>query len=201
MAFRKIIILYFLPVLFSIGITALPLLTLEWVGLEKSFYLMYFLELLLSVVVVIFVYKKPWTLGDKKTFIKCLLILILMQLTIFITKDFSIRNVHMSINQPFPLLFAVLVVPFYEECIYRGCLLDFLYFIFKRNIIIPAVLTSVIFSAMHTQYSSVLDYSVLFTISLVLSFARFKSGSLLPPMILHSLMNAFVIALNILISK
>lgn len=162
---------------------------------------MYFLEFTLSVLIVIFLYKKPWKLGDKGIFIKFLLILFLMQLIISITRDGSIQSVQISISQVLPLFFAVFVVPFYEECIYRGCLVDFLYSIFKTNLIIPVVLTSVIFSAMHTQYSSLLDFTVLFTISLIFSFARFKSGSLLPSMILHSLMNAFVIALNILISK
>uniref|UniRef100_UPI0004691B2F CPBP family intramembrane glutamic endopeptidase n=1 Tax=Pantoea sp. IMH TaxID=1267600 RepID=UPI0004691B2F len=194
-------IVYFSSVLLSIGITALPLLTIEPVGLEKSLYLMYFLEFTLSVLIVIFLYKNPWKLGDKGIFIKCLLILFLMQLIISITRDGSIQSVQISISQVLPLFFAVFVVPFYEECIYRGCLVDFLYSIFKTNLIIPVVLTSVIFSAMHTQYSSLLGFTVLFTISLIFSFARFKSGSLLPSMILHSLMNAFVIALNILISK
>jgi hypothetical protein len=66
--FRTKVIIYFAPVLLSIGITALPFLTLKWVGLEKSLYLMYLLEFIIFVGVVIFLYRKPWVLGDKRFF-------------------------------------------------------------------------------------------------------------------------------------
>ena len=201
MNFRTKAIIYFAPVLLSIGITAFPLLTLEWVGLEKSLYLMYLLEFILSVGVVIFLYRQPWVLGNKRFFFKCLLLIISIQLLIYMMKESSIQSVQFPFNQALPLFLAFFAVPFYEECIYRGCLIDFLRLIFKRNTIMPIVLTSLIFSAMHTQYSSVLDFSVLFAASAIFSVARIKSGSLLPSIILHSLMNVFVIALNIFTSK
>ena len=117
------------------------------------------------------------------------------------TRENSIQSVQFSFNQVLPLFLAFFVVPFYEECIYRGCLVDFLLLVFKINPVIPVVLTSVIFSAMHTQYSSLLDFSALFAVSVIFSVARLKSGSLLPSIVLHSLMNAFVIVLNFIVSK
>lgn len=193
--------IYLAPVLLSIGITALPLLTLEWVGLEKSLYLMYLLEFALSVGVVIFLYRKPWVLGNRSVFFKCLLLVILIQLLIYIMREGPTQSVQLSVNQVLPLFLAFFVVPFYEECIYRGCLIDFLCLIFKRNLIIPVAFSSLVFSAMHTQYSNLLDFFVLFFVSVIFSVARLKSGSLLPSIILHSLMNVFVIALNIIVSK
>lgn len=193
--------IYLAPVLLSIGITALPLLTLEWVGLEKSLYLMYLLEFILSMGVVIFLYRQPWVLGNKRFFFKCLLLIISIQLLIYMMRESSTQSVQLFVSQAFPLFLAFFVVPFYEECIYRGCLIDFLSLIFKRNPIIPVVLSSLVFSAMHTQYSSLLDFFVLFAVSIIFSVARFKSGSLLPSIILHSSMNVFVIALNIITSR
>ncbi|AYU97779.1 CPBP family intramembrane metalloprotease (plasmid) [Enterobacter cloacae] len=49
---------------------------------------------------------------------------------------------------------------------------------------------------MHTQYTGLLNFAVLFIVSIILSFSRIKSGSLLSPMLLHSSMNAFVILLS-----
>ncbi|MBA7771679.1 CPBP family intramembrane glutamic endopeptidase [Enterobacter ludwigii] len=45
-------------------------------------------------------------------------------------------------------------------------------------------------------FPSALDFTVLFVVSLIFSFARLKSGSLLPSIILHSFMNCFVILLS-----
>lgn len=95
-------IVYFAPVLLSIGITALPLLTIEWVGLEKSLYLMYIIEFILSVAVVVFIYRKPWTLGSKGVFIKSLSILFLIQSIICIMRGGSIQSIQISISQAFP---------------------------------------------------------------------------------------------------
>ncbi|WP_455816636.1 CPBP family glutamic-type intramembrane protease [Pseudomonas cerasi] len=71
----------------------------------------------------------------------------------------------------------------------------------RQNYRSPVVLLSAVFSGMHTEYTSPLDFLSLFLISLILSFARVKSGSLLPSMLLHSVMNAFVIFFNAILSK
>ncbi|WP_337194169.1 CPBP family intramembrane glutamic endopeptidase [Citrobacter werkmanii] len=68
---------------------------------------------------------------------------------------------------------------------------------FKENIIIPCVITSLFFSLMHFQYYNVLDQSVLFVVSMLLLGVRIKSRSLFYPMLIHSGMNTFVILLNI----
>ncbi|WP_407928694.1 CPBP family intramembrane glutamic endopeptidase [Kosakonia quasisacchari] len=159
------------------------------------------LEFILGLVVAVFIYKNTWRFGDKGTFFKCLSLIFFIQLIVYVKRDASVESVQFSVSQIVPFLFTALIVPFYEECIYRGCLVDFFHGLFKSNLVIPVMLSSVIFSGMHTQYSGILDFSVLFIVSLILSFARFKSGSLLPSMLLHSSMNAFVLVLNFVSSK
>ncbi|KKY80310.1 hypothetical protein OA46_20340 [Enterobacter cloacae] len=91
----------------------------------------------------------------------------------------------------------VLVVPCYEEIIYRGCAFGFVCSIYKKNLIIPCVITSLFFCLMHGQYYNFLDQAILFIVSMLLLRIRIKSRSLFYPMLVHSSMNAFVILLNI----
>lgn len=48
---------------------------------------------------------------------------------------------------------SVLLVPVYEEIVFRGCLFNSFKFWFNDNIYISAIVTSVIFSALHLQYT------------------------------------------------
>lgn len=90
-----------------------------------------------------------------------------------------------------------LVIPFYEEIFYRGCLFGFICAVYKRNFFIPAIITSLLFCLMHTQYSSFLYQAVLFLFSCMLIHIRIITKSLAYPIILHSAMNSLVIFLNI----
>lgn len=188
-------------VIFSIAITALPLLTMKWIGFESSLYLMYTLEVLLGIVIVLFVYKEEWRFGDNHVFFKCLFLIFVIQTSLCINQEGSVKPFQLSVEYILPFLVVTFLVPFYEECIYRGCLIDIFYHFFKGSVVWPVVLSSAFFSGMHTQYTSPVDFLALFLISLILSFARVKSGSLLPSMLLHSVMNAFVIFFNALLSE
>ncbi|HHO8493883.1 CPBP family intramembrane metalloprotease [Klebsiella pneumoniae] len=68
-----------------------------------------------------------------------------------------------------------LVVPYYEEIVYRVCAFGFLCTIYKKNLIIPCVLTSLFFCFMHFQYYNALDQIVLFVVSVLLLMVRIKS--------------------------
>ncbi|HBH9258395.1 CPBP family intramembrane metalloprotease [Enterobacter bugandensis] len=188
--------LYLVPVIISIAITALPLLTTKWVGLEKSLYFMYIAEFALGLWIFIYIYKSHLRIGGLTTLLTCLLLILFIQLIIYVKKEPDFEALHIPSYYITPYLFAIFVVPFYEECIYRGCLMDFFCNIFKGGLILPIVLSSAIFCGMHTQYTGLLNFAVLFIVSIILSFSRIKSGSLLSPMLLHSSMNAFVILLS-----
>ncbi|HFO2354191.1 TPA: lysostaphin resistance A-like protein, partial [Escherichia coli] len=85
---------------------------------------------------------------------------------------------------------SVLLVPVYEEIVFRGCLFNSFKFWFNDNIYISAIVTSVIFSALHLQYTDFRTFLMLFLISLVLISAKIKSNGLLMPILLHMAMNA-----------
>lgn len=146
--------------------------------------------------IALFLYKWNWKIGHKITFLKYLFLIFLLQMFFYVKREPDFSSFHFSNDHIIPYLFAIFVMPFSEEYIYRGCLVDFFRYIFKHNIIWPVVLSSIVFCAMHTQYTRVLDFTVLFLVSVILSFSRIKSGSLLPPVLLHSSMNAFVILLS-----
>lgn len=196
MAFRNNRFLYLTPVLFFIAITALPLLTTKWIGLEKSLYLMYLIDFFTGIVVVTFIYKENWKFGSATTFITLLIIIFFIQIVFYVKRVPNFDLLQISRDHIIPYLFAVFVIPFAEECIYRGCLFDFFLVIFKNNVIWPVALSSIIFCGMHTQYTRLLDFTVLFFASIIFCLSRIKSGSLLPPVLLHSFMNAFVILLS-----
>ncbi len=191
------IVLFFV----SIAVTALPLLTIKWIGFEGSLYLMYTLEFLLGIAIFLFFYKGDWRFGDSNIFLRCLFFIILIQAIICINQEERVKTFQFSVEYILPFFVVTFLVPFYEECIYRGCLIDIFQYFFKGSVVVSVILSSVIFSGMHTQYTSPQYFIALFLISLILSFARVKSGSLLPSMLLHSVMNAFVLFFNAILSK
>lgn len=87
---------------------------------------------------------------------------------------------------------SVLLVPVYEEIVFRGCLFNSFKFWFNDNIYTSAIVTSVIFSALHLQYTDFRTFLMLFLISLVLISAKIKSNGLLMPILLHMAMNAVI---------
>ena len=67
---------------------------------------------------------------------------------------------------------SVFLVPVYEEIVFRGCLLTLFKLWFHDNIYIPAIVTSVIISALHLQYTYFRTFLMLFLVSLVLISAK-----------------------------
>ncbi|EFB7621609.1 CPBP family intramembrane metalloprotease, partial [Escherichia coli] len=93
---------------------------------------------------------------------------------------------------------SVLLVPVYEEIVFRGCLFNSFKFWFNDNICISAIVTSVIFSALHLQYTDFRTFLMLFLVSLVLISAKIKSNGLLMPILLHMSMNAVIAGIQYL---
>lgn len=84
------------------------------------------------------------------------------------------------------------LAPIYEEITIRGGLFAGLNIIFK-NKLVAAMVTSLIFSLMHTQHLEFKYFLVLFLVSLIFILAKVVSGGLLLPIVLHISMNLFAI--------
>ncbi|MGO1250133.1 CPBP family intramembrane glutamic endopeptidase [Psychrobacter sp.] len=94
------------------------------------------------------------------------------------------------------LIFAmVIVAPFYEELIFRGILWSAIAEQFSgasyskhHGAIVASVVTSFIFAVIHVQYG-IYEISTIVVLALVFCYARLKSGSLLLPILLHTINN------------
>ena len=86
----------------------------------------------------------------------------------------------------------VILAPVYEEIAIRGGLFGSLNILLRAKIP-AAILSSLIFSFLHTQYSGYKPFIILFFVSLTLTAARIRSNGLLLPVMLHVLMNFVVI--------
>lgn len=89
----------------------------------------------------------------------------------------------------------IVMPPVYEEIAIRGGLLGSIN-IFLRAKIPAAILSSLIFSFLHAQYSGHKPFMILFFVTLTLTAARIRSNGLLLPVMLHALMNFVVINKN-----
>ncbi|QBG47576.1 CPBP family intramembrane metalloprotease [Verrucomicrobia bacterium S94] len=88
---------------------------------------------------------------------------------------------------------AVFAAPVYEELLYRGVFFPFM--VKRSNLTIGTVLVSVLFAVMHNNAGSLIPLMLL---SVVLSLAYWRTGSLWVSIGVHMLFNAVtVIALNI----
>lgn len=90
----------------------------------------------------------------------------------------------------------ILLVPVYEEMVFRGCLFSVFKYWLGNNNYAAAVAVSVVFSACHLQYIDWRSFLTLFLVSLMLVIGRIKTGGILMPIILHALMNAVVIGIQ-----
>ncbi|WP_338514425.1 type II CAAX endopeptidase family protein [Erwinia aphidicola] len=86
----------------------------------------------------------------------------------------------------------IILAPVYEEIAIRGGLFGSLNILLREKIP-AAILSSLIFSFLHTQYSGYKPFIILFFVSLTLTAARIRSNGLLLPVMLHVLMNFVVI--------
>ncbi len=93
-----------------------------------------------------------------------------------------------SADIPFLYVFAIVILaPLFEEVLFRG-------FLFKGLISTrlgafgTIAITAFIFAIIHAQYDAIVLANV-FTIGLLLGYARYKTNSLLTPLILHILLN------------
>ena len=86
-------------------------------------------------------------------------------------------------------LAVVLLAPVFEEILFRGFILQGLLLWAPRQRFACALLTSISFAAMHTQYAHLQTLIALIALSLLLCYARLLSGGLRLPVLLHMLNN------------
>jgi membrane protease YdiL (CAAX protease family)/GNAT superfamily N-acetyltransferase len=92
-------------------------------------------------------------------------------------------------RSPALLFFALVVVaPLAEEILFRGFLLEALRSS-GSSAGLAAGLSSLVFAIIHTQYD-LYDAATIFAIGLALASARIRTGSLVPPIAMHALVNA-----------
>jgi membrane protease YdiL (CAAX protease family) len=113
--------------------------------------------------------------------------------------DFMVDIYYTSMSPVLLWIAIVIVAPIYEEAFFRG----FMYTGFVNTRIGVAgtvILTSFVWTALHSVQYGIYQLITLFFIGLILGFARHRTGSLWVPIIMHSFMNAVAmveLAINI----
>ncbi len=103
--------------------------------------------------------------------------------------DFMIDIYYTSMSPVLLWIAIVVVAPVYEEAFFRG----FMYTGFvntKIGVIGTVILTSFVWTALHSVQYGIYQLITLFFVGLILGFARHRTGSLWVPIIMHSFMNA-----------
>lgn len=91
-------------------------------------------------------------------------------------------------------LAVVALAPIVEEIVFRGFLLQALVTVLPGQRLVCALLTSLIFAGLHTQYVHAQTLIALTALSLLLCLARFYSRGLKLPVALHMLNNFIGVA-------
>lgn len=94
-----------------------------------------------------------------------------------------------SLTVLFFMLAVVVLAPVYEEILFRGFVLHGCLLWAPQQKVLCSLLTSLLFAAIHMQYSHLQTLIALFLLSLLLCGARFISGGLKLPIFIHMLNN------------
>lgn len=120
-------------------------------------------------------------------------------LTLIFTTDPELQEVAQIVSREWSLLktlyvgMAIFVAPVYEELLYRGVF--FPYLVKRSCLLIGTLVSSVLFAVMHNNAGSLISLTLL---SMVLSLAYWRTGSLWVSIGVHMIFNAItILALNI----
>ncbi|ESL75071.1 CPBP family glutamic-type intramembrane protease [Enterobacter hormaechei] len=166
---KKNVIVLFIASVISIIITLSPSITLRYLTLDVSFFLLFIAEFSIAFFLYIFYLRKldgfklrpSRDLTSTKFSIVVLFVILLVQYNVYLYRDnlYHYGPSHISF---IAFIIATFLVPYYEEIIYRGCIFGVFHSIFNKKYIIPCILTSLSFCLMHGQYYNILDQSILF---------------------------------------
>ncbi|SDX00692.1 hypothetical protein SAMN05421781_3026 [Marinococcus luteus] len=96
-------------------------------------------------------------------------------------------------SMPAFVIIVAVIGPILEELVFRKAIFGSLY---KRtNFFIAAIISSLIFAAVHLDFTHLLVYTM---IGFVFAYLYVKTGRIIVPIIVHSLMNAFVVGIQVL---
>lgn len=189
----------------NVFLVNLPYLTISFIGLgvDDSYNIMLSLQMLMVFLIYrYFVGTMPefnikYTLQiDVKNKLYLLFTLIfLVQIFSFLWRVDVVRS-HTLPFSPGLILILVIIVPFYEEVFFRGCLFGGICSFYKKGVLFPAMITSLIFCLMHMQNYNIIDQLSLLISSVIFIYARVITNGLFYPFALHSGMNAVFLSLN-----
>ncbi|NIF59339.1 CPBP family intramembrane metalloprotease [Enterobacter sp. Ap-916] len=200
---------FYLFITFSLSIvfTSIPVLIINHTdtGLDSALFIMCMAEFLLALIsYLVYLHRlSEFRLSSfsARQFICLVTLIIALQISVVLLSTSGFHKKTTVLFDVIPFITLTFVIPVYEEIFYRGCLFGFICSLYKKGIILPSVLCSVVFSLMHTQYMSFIEYALMFSVGLILTHARVISRGLLLPIVLHSTMNAFVLIFNSFLSK
>ncbi|EBD2439002.1 CPBP family intramembrane metalloprotease [Salmonella enterica] len=72
-----------------------------------------------------------------------------------------------------------------EETLFRGIMLNVFRSRYRWTMWLGALITSLLFAAVHMQYQNLLTLAEMLLVGLITSAARIRSGGLLLPVLLH----------------
>lgn len=200
---KKDVIIFFIASVISIIITLSPTITLRYLTLDVSFFIVFIAEFSIAFFLYVFYLRKldgfklypALDLASITFSFVVLLVILLVQYNVYIYRA-NLYHYESSHINFIAFMLATCIVPYYEEIIYRGCIFGVFHSILNKSHVIPCILTSLTFCLMHGQYYNILDQSILFGVSILLLMVRIRSRGLFYPIIIHSCMNAFVLSLN-----
>ncbi|EBY5753480.1 CPBP family intramembrane metalloprotease [Salmonella enterica subsp. enterica serovar Give] len=100
----------------------------------------------------------------------------------FMTKLFADKTIPDVI---LTLLAIFILAPLNEETLFRGIMLNVFRSRYSWTMWLGALITSLLFAAVHMQYQNMLTLAEMFLVGLITSAARIRSGGLLLPILLH----------------
>lgn len=100
----------------------------------------------------------------------------------FMTKLFADKSIPDVI---LTLLAVFILAPLNEETLFRGIMLNVFRSRYRWTMWLGALITSLLFAAVHMQYQNLLTLAEMFLVGLITSAARIRSGGLLLPVLLH----------------
>ncbi|EPT5101140.1 CPBP family intramembrane glutamic endopeptidase [Salmonella enterica subsp. enterica serovar Newport] len=100
----------------------------------------------------------------------------------FMTKLFADKSIPDVI---LTLLAVFILAPLNEETLFRGVMLNVFRSRYNWTMCLGALITSLLFAAVHMQYQNLLTLAEMFLVGLITSAARIRSGGLLLPVLLH----------------
>ncbi|WP_313124305.1 CPBP family intramembrane glutamic endopeptidase [Pseudescherichia sp.] len=189
--------------LVALAISLSPFITVPIIGANLAFIIMMVLELFISLYTYNAFYPQKNQLciiNFKKALPFVLIFLFIQMLPLALDRSFE-PTLLFSYHDIPGIVFIVIMTPFFEEIFYRGCLFDVVCSLCDsigagQGRVAPALITSLFFSVMHTQFFSVYQYISVFILSIVAIRVRAITKGLLFPMMLHAFFNAiFVLAI------